>query len=194
MKYLEKIGGGFMIMDKPTHCVTNSRWKNGMGEGGRRTVRRGSVDSGLNGTYQATTHHLKEKTSCEKKVTNETKKTSSYTISKKERDSRSESSPSNKTFSSYNKVSSPKTRCCHSELRPILKSGRNSSSLDGDSPSCAKDKLTAETRFSYRLPVVPRPTIRKSVSFRENLLDEVCSRRRFSSPALSFSIETTETR
>lgn len=189
MKYLEKISGGFMIMDKPTHCVTNSRWRNGMGDGGRRFTRRGSVDSGLNGTNHVNMHPLKEKTSCEKKVTNDTKKCSSYMICKK--DSRSESVPNNKTPISSEKTPSPKTRSCHSELRPILKSGRNSGSLEGESPSCAKDKQTTETRFSYRLPVAPRPTIRKSVSFRENLLDEVCSKRRFSSPSLTFSLETT---
>lgn len=182
-----------MIMDKPTHCVTNSRWRNGMGDGGRRSTRRGSVDSGLNGTNHVNTHLLKEKTSCEKKVTNDTKKSSSYMICKKDKDSRSESVPNNKTSISSEKTPSPKTRPCHSELRPILKSGRNSGSLDGESPSCAKDKQTTETRFSYRLPVAPRPTIRKSVSFRENLLDEVCSKRRFSSPSLTFSLETTGT-
>lgn len=179
-------------MDKPTHCVTNSRWRNGMGDGGRRSLRRGSVDSGLNGTNHVITHHLKEKTSCEKKVTNETKKFSSYMICKKDKDSRSESVPNNKTSISSEKIPSPKTRSCHSELRPILKSGRNSGSFDGDSSVCGKDKQTTETRFSYRLPTAPRPTIRKSVSFRENLLDEMCSKRRFSSPSLTFPLETTE--
>jgi hypothetical protein len=178
-------------MDKPKQCVTNSIWKNGMSDCGRRPVRRGSVDSSLTGTYHVNIH-LKEKTS-EKKV-NETKKSSSYVIGKKDKETKGDCSPNSKTHSSsnnktssfYDKISLSKAISCHSELRPILKSGRSSSSLDRDSPSSLKDKQTTETKFSYRLPVAPRPMIRKSVSFREDLLDDVCSRRRYSSSSLNF--------
>lgn len=198
MKYLEKISGGLMIMDKPKQCVTNSRWKNGINDCGRRPLRRGSVDSSLTGTYHVNIH-LKEKTFSSDKRVNETKKSPSYVMGKKDKDTKVESSPNsktlcsstNKTCGSCDKISLSKTISCHSELRPILKSGRSSSSLDRESPSSLKEKQTTETKFSYRLPVVPRPTIRKSVSFREDLLEDVCSRRRFSSSSLNFPLETT---
>lgn len=176
-------------MDKPKQCVTNgSKWKNGLSDGGRRPLRRGSVDSGLNGIYQLNLQHVKEKTS--EKKGNETKSSPSYVTSKKDKDSKGEGSPRNKSSCSSNKLSSIKTKHCQTELRPILKSGRSSRSLEEDSPTSDKEKQTTETKFSYRLPTAPRPTIRKSVSFRE---EDTCSRRRFSSPSLTFPLETKKT-
>lgn len=138
MKYLEKIGGGFMIMDKLIYCVINFRWRNGMGDGGRCFMWWGSVDFGLNGINYVNMYFLKEKIFCEKKVINDIKKCLFYMICKK--DSRLESVLNNKIFIFLEKILFLKIWFCYLELRFILKFGCNLGFFEGELLFCVKDK------------------------------------------------------
>lgn len=79
------------------------------------------------------------------------------------------------------------------ELRPILKQGFSSAENVSSSTTDKKIKSSAqESKFCYRLPVLDQPTIRKTVSFKDEELLPVEYRwppRRYSSPILRSSSE-----
>ncbi|KAK3094146.1 hypothetical protein FSP39_024706 [Pinctada imbricata] len=193
-------------MDQSSHrsktTVKNKTNSTNEKEGTKRTRRRGSVDSALLGPNKYSLHVpcQREKSSLSDTTDKRrVERRNSYSFtSKKDRELSVRDVTKSKTSSPISKSTYV---TCESELKPILKSCsrtnglRPTVSMDDALSTKSKQTQTTENKFSYRLPEDTKKTsIRKSVSFREDSVDEYSRRpRRFSSPSYQLTFSPTKT-